>query len=115
LLTIAYSDDNVWDDPEVFRPERWFEQDDAPIFTYGMGYRMCAGSLLANRELYLIFMRLINSFKIEKETEFDAHPVSGNMDPTSLVAMPKKYYARFVPRDDTALRRALREFVVVEA
>ncbi|QGA16428.1 hypothetical protein EYB26_004095 [Talaromyces marneffei] len=114
LRIVAYLDDNVWEDPEVFRPERWFEQDDAPFFTYGMGYRMCAGSLLANRELYLIFMRLINSFKIEKEIEFDAHPVSGNMDPTSLVAMPKKYYARFVPRDEAALRGALKEFEVVE-
>ena len=43
-------DDEVWKDPEVFRVERWLEQPDAPLFTYGLGYRMCAGSLLANRE-----------------------------------------------------------------
>ncbi|KAF6805142.1 cytochrome p450 phenylacetate [Colletotrichum sojae] len=101
-------DSDVWTDPEVFRPERWLEQPDAPLFTYGVGYRMCAGSLLANRELYLVYMRLINSFKIEKHDNVDHHPVSGNADPTSLVAMPRPYKARFVPRDAEVLSAALR-------
>jgi 3-hydroxyphenylacetate 6-hydroxylase len=107
-------DPNVWEDPDVFRPERWFGQDDAPMFSYGLGYRMCAGSLLANRELYLTFIRLINSFKIEKFDDVDAHPVTGNSDPTSLVAMPKRYRARFVPRNETTLRNTLANFVAVE-
>ncbi|KAJ5741997.1 hypothetical protein N7533_011406 [Penicillium manginii] len=96
-------DPDVWTDPEEFRPERWFEQPDAPIFTYGMGYRMCAGSLLANRELYLVFMRTLNSFRIEPHDETDWHPVRGNSDPTSLVAIPQKYKVRFVPKDAKAL------------
>lgn len=100
-------DPEVWSDPEVFRPERWFEQPDAPMFTYGMGYRMCAGSLLANRELYLTFIRTLNSFRIEPHDKGDWHPVSGNSDPTSLVAIPKKYNVRFVPRNEAALRKAL--------
>lgn len=108
------TDDQVWEDPEVIRPERWLEQPDAPMFTYGLGYRMCAGSLLANRELYLIFMRLINSFKIEKFDDVDHNPVSGMSDPTSLVAMPRKYRARFVPRNEAALRKSLNEFVALE-
>jgi cytochrome P450 len=60
-----YTDSNVWRDPDAFRPERWLEQPDAPLFTYGLGYRMCAGSLLANRELYLTYMRMLNSFERE--------------------------------------------------
>ncbi|GKT45363.1 3-hydroxyphenylacetate 6-hydroxylase [Colletotrichum spaethianum] len=100
-------DAEVWSDPEVFRPERWLEQPDAPLFTYGIGYRMCAGSLLANRELYIVYMRLLNSFKIEKYDDVDHHPISGNADPTSLVAMPRPYRARFVPRNINALRDAL--------
>ncbi|KAJ0346840.1 hypothetical protein COL154_005621 [Colletotrichum chrysophilum] len=102
-------DSEVWADPEVFRPERWLEQPDAPLFTYGVGYRMCAGSLLANRELYLVYMRLLNSFKIEKYDDVDHHPISGNADPTSLVAMPRPYKARFIPRDLETLSEALRE------
>lgn len=77
------------------------------MFTYGMGYRMCAGSLLANRELYLIFMRLLGSFKIEKVENIDYHPISGNSDPTSLVAIPKPYKAKFVPHSIKALEQAL--------
>ncbi|KAJ5684815.1 uncharacterized protein N7477_001160 [Penicillium maclennaniae] len=100
-------DPDVWTDPDVFRPERWLEQPDAPLFTYGMGYRMCAGSLLANRELYLVFMRTLNSFRIEPYDDTDWHPVRGNSDPTSLVAIPQKYKVRFVPRNADALNQSL--------
>lgn len=107
-------DDEVWSDPDEFRPERWLEQPDAPMFTYGLGYRMCAGSLLANRELYLVFIRMINAFEIRKYDDVDPHPLTGNSDPTSLVAMPNRYKAKFVPRSVSALKRAIAEFEVVE-
>lgn len=108
-------DEAVWSDPEEFRPERWIEHPDAPMFTYGMGYRMCAGSLLANRELYLVFIRMLNSFEIQKHDDVDCHPVSGASDPTSLVSMPKRYKAKFVPRNPDALKRAMQDFKVVDA
>lgn len=84
------------------------------MFTYGLGYRMCAGSLLANRELYLVFIRLINSFEILKCDDVDHHPVSGNCDPTSLVAMPNRFLAKFKPRNEAALRQSIKDFVAVE-
>jgi len=107
-------DEAVWEDPNEFRPERWLENPDAPMFTYGLGYRMCAGSLLANRELYLVFIRMLNSFEIKKFDDVDCHPVRGASDPTSLVSMPKRYRARFVPRQMDALEKALEDFKVVE-
>ncbi|KAH6893386.1 cytochrome P450 [Thelonectria olida] len=100
-------DPAVWSDPMEFRPERWIEQPDAPLFTYGVGYRMCAGSLLANRELYLIYMRLLNSFRIDRYDKINPHPVEGNADPTSLVALPPRFRAKFVPRDPKSLKKAL--------
>ncbi|KAJ5714275.1 uncharacterized protein N7483_011456 [Penicillium malachiteum] len=100
-------DPEIWTDPESFRPERWLEQPDAPLFTYGMGYRMCAGSLLANRELYLVFMRTLNSFRIEPHDDTDWHPVRGCSDPSSLVAIPQRYQVRFVPKDPVALGKVL--------
>ena len=75
---------------------------------------MCAGSLLANRELYLTFIRMINAFEIQKYDDVDWNPVTGNSDPTSLVAMPHRYKAKFIPRDLAALDKALREFKVAE-
>lgn len=78
------------------------------MFTYGMGYRMCAGSLLANRELYLVFIRTLSSFRIEPTGErVEWHPVKGNSDPSSLVAIPKKYKVNFVPKNEAVLVRAL--------
>ena len=108
-----HTDDAVWSDPEEFRPERWLEQPDAPMFTYGIGYRMCAGSLLVNRELYLVFIRMLNAFEIQKSEDVDTHPVTGTSDPTSLVAVPNQYKARFVPRNLKALEKAIAEFKVV--
>ena len=98
-------DPDVWTDPEAFRPERWLEKPDAPLFTYGLGYRMCAGSLLANREMYL--MRMLNSFEILKVDDVETHPVAGVDDPTQLVAVPHRYKVKFVPRDARALKNAL--------
>ncbi|KAI8942313.1 hypothetical protein NX059_000392 [Plenodomus lindquistii] len=102
-------DPEVWADAEEFRPSRWLEQPDAPLFTYGLGYRMCAGSLLANRELYLVFLRLLNSFEIVQDSEVDVHPVRGSSDPTSLVTMCRPYKVLFKPRNEGALREALRK------
>jgi 3-hydroxyphenylacetate 6-hydroxylase len=83
------------------------------MFTYGLGYRMCAGSLLANRELYLVFIRMLNCFEIKKYDNVDWHPVKGNSDPASLVAMPNRYQAMFVPRNLQALKQSISEFQVV--
>jgi 3-hydroxyphenylacetate 6-hydroxylase len=102
-----YTDSNVWRDPDAFRPERWLEQPDAPLFTYGLGYRMCAGSLLANRELYLTYMRMLNSFEILQDSPVETHPVRGSSDPTSLVTMCRHYQVIFKPRNESALREAL--------
>jgi 3-hydroxyphenylacetate 6-hydroxylase len=106
--TNSLVDPEVWSDPEEFRPERWIEQLDAPLFTYGLGYRMCAGSLLANRELYLVFLRMLNSFEVVQDSEVDVHPVRGSSDPTSLVTMCQPYKVIFKPRNEKALREALR-------
>ena len=68
---------------------------------------MCAGSLLANRELYLTFMRMLNSFEILLITEVDTHPVRGSADPCSLVTMCRHYEVVFRPHNEAALRRSL--------
>lgn len=102
-------DPELWgEDAMEFRPERWLEQPDAPIFTYGVGYRMCAGSLLANREMYTIYLRLLSAFEIRWDGEkINTHPVEGVHDPTELVSVPHKYRVKLIPRNESALRQAL--------
>ena len=52
---------------------------------------MCAGSLLTNRELYIVFLRMLNCFELVRADDVDTRPVEGSADPTSLVTMPKRY------------------------
>ncbi|EXJ57878.1 3-hydroxyphenylacetate 6-hydroxylase [Cladophialophora psammophila CBS 110553] len=102
-------DPAVWDDPEVFRPERWREQPDAPLFTFGVGHRMCIGTQLAYRELYLLFLRLLNSYEIRPQGPIESHPIRGVANRNSLVMLPKSYKVRFIPRNENALQNALVE------
>ena len=100
-------DPAIWKDPFEFRPERWIEQPDTPLFTYGLGYRMCAGYALANRELYLLFMRIISSFEIVAATDVDVNPITGSANVSEGGRSPKAYRVCFKPRNDRMLREAL--------
>ncbi|KAF2100274.1 putative cytochrome P450 phenylacetate hydroxylase [Rhizodiscina lignyota] len=100
-------DPALWRDADVFRPERWIERPDAPLFTYGLGYRMCAGYPLANRELYLLFMRIISCFEIVKGSEVDVDPVSGTDLPGAPGRKPRKYEVFFRPRDKMRLEEVI--------
>lgn len=103
-------DPELFPNPDEFRVERWIENPTNPIFTYGQGARMCAGFLMANRELYLLFMRLLSAFKIEKYDDVDADPVTGVEDPSTLVSMPRPYRIRFVPRNEEKLKAAIASY-----
>lgn len=72
-------------------------------FGYGAGTRMCAGSHLANRELYAIFTRLVLAFHIHEASDPKARPILDTIEcnsvPTSMVTQPKPFKVRFIPRD----------------
>lgn len=73
---------------------------------------MCAGSLLAYRELYLTFIRMLSCFEILPVGTVDTDPLTGVSDLTNLVSTPKDFHVKFVPRNEPVLRAALE---VVEA
>ncbi|KAK2024160.1 cytochrome P450 [Colletotrichum zoysiae] len=100
-------DKELWHDAEAFRPERWLESPEAPMFTYGMGYRMCAGTMLANRELYITFVRMLAGFELSSTTKIDTDPITGAADLTNLIIAPARYKVTFTPRNETALRASL--------
>lgn len=103
------TDSDLWDDPDTFRPERWLEYPNNPLFTFGIGYRMCAGSLLAYRELYLTFLRMISAFEVRTDAYIETHPLRGVADLTTLVSMPKLHKVRFIPRSEDRLRKEICE------
>lgn len=79
------------------------------MFTFGLGYRMCAGHLLAAREVYHVFMRLFASFRIESCGGAVVDPAVGFKNPRDLIMAPSAYKVLFVPRDEGRLRAALEE------
>lgn len=108
ILTLG-TDPDLWDEPEIFRPERWLERPETPIFTFGTGSRMCVGMQLAYRELYVLFLRVLNSFKIEPDGFIENRPIEGVANPASLTTQPKAYKVLFVPHNASVLERALEQ------
>ena len=68
---------------------------------------MCAGSHLANRELYTAFIRLITAFHIDPPKAKGDEPILDalgcNSVPTSLTTDPKPFKVGFRVRDREAL------------
>ncbi|KAK7751669.1 hypothetical protein SLS62_006330 [Diatrype stigma] len=101
-------DPEIWTDPEEFRPERWIENPDATVFTFGLGYRMCTAHILATRELYVIFMRMLRTFRLEPASgALPCDPRTDMKNPRDLIMAPKPYRVFCVPRDGGRLRQAL--------
>jgi phenylacetate 2-hydroxylase len=96
-------DEERFEDAHAFRPERYLnETEDGPVenegtphFAYGAGSRMCAGSHLANRELYVAFLRLICAFEMVEGKDETLRPVMDTLEanavPTSLTLDPKAF------------------------
>lgn len=70
---------------------------------------MCAGHLLAMRELYLIFMRLLASFTLEPCGPANVDPATGMKNPKDLIKAPHSYKVYFVPRNEAKLKTLLAE------
>jgi phenylacetate 2-hydroxylase len=64
---------------------------------------MCAGSHLANRELYTAFIRIISAFYIDPPRDPKDLPILDGLEcnalPTSLTTEPKKFKVGFRVRD----------------
>lgn len=99
-------------DVDVFRPERFLDDPDLPHAAYGFGARMCAGFQLANRQLYVLVLRLIWAFRIETskdpaEKYEQFRPLEDVTEPFHLAAIPPDYKVRLIPRDEEVLRKML--------
>lgn len=109
-------DNSHFKDAQSFVVERYLENPEGsgtPHYAYGAGSRMCAGSHLANRELYTAFIRLISAFHIDPPKNPKDLPILDclgcNAVPTSLTTDPKPFKCGFRARDLPKLREWMRE------
>ncbi|KAK4113048.1 putative cytochrome P450 phenylacetate 2-hydroxylase [Canariomyces notabilis] len=109
-------DDSHFNNPYRFIPERYLDQGEGSgtaHYAYGAGSRMCAGSHLANRELYTAYIRLITAFTMHPARDPADAPILDaiecNAIPTALTTEPKPFKVGFKVRDLEKLERWIKE------
>lgn len=101
--------------PDKFIPERFLEDTEVgtPHYAYGAGSRMCAGSHLANRELYTWYIRLITAFEMFPSDNPEDTPsmdcIDCNGTPTSLTMDPKPFKVGIRPRSESRVKQLIAE------
>lgn len=94
-------DPEYWDEPEEFRPQRFFKENRASIHSvswlpFGNGPRSCIGMRLALMEVKFALVRMLQEFTFETCAETEIPPVLNN---TSLfISPPNGVKLQVVPR-----------------
>jgi len=57
-------DEEVYDNPQAFDPERWIKHPDLPLVAFGFGRRQCTGQHIAKNSLFINIARLLWAFDI---------------------------------------------------
>ena len=90
-----HHDTDEWDEPEVFKPERFLDSEGkfsaAGVRSYlpfSAGRRGCLGESLAKTELFVVASRLLHQFKVENPPEKPLPDLSGDV---GVVLMPGTY------------------------
>ncbi|XP_070566052.1 cholesterol side-chain cleavage enzyme, mitochondrial-like [Ptychodera flava] len=94
---IICRDPKIFEDPLKFKPERWLRtgKSDINVFAslpFGFGPRMCLGRRLAELELHLLLIRIIQTFRLESLN--DVEPVF-----TTLVTPNEPLRLKFTQRE----------------
>jgi phenylacetate 2-hydroxylase len=105
-------------DAGKFNPDRWMEDDHTEKklpglahHSFGAGARACSGQYIAQRLLYSALIRIISTYKIvasEKEPP-NTDYVDYNQFKTALVAIPRDFQVKLIPRDEAKLDSVLAE------
>ena len=118
LLTYTLDVDHFGPDAGNFDPERWLSSIDPPTekessglphLSFGSGSRACSGQFIASRLLYSALVRILASYKIvaSEENPPNTDYVEYNQFKTALVAIPRDFKVRLVPRDNAVTAECL--------
>lgn len=89
-------------------PERWLDPTCPQHFTFSLGARSCAGTMLAKRMSYVFYARLLSTFEVRLK-EGSKFRLDALEDSTwyALLSNPQGLQVELVPRNEGALRRAM--------
>ncbi|KAK4993416.1 hypothetical protein LTR50_000346 [Elasticomyces elasticus] len=107
-------------DAATFNPERWLSQLNPPVeksstgvqhFSFGAGSRACSGQIIASRLLYTALFRLLCSYKIvaSEKNAPNTDYVDYNQFKSALVAIPRDFGIKLIPRDLATTEDCLEE------
>ncbi|KAI4861821.1 phenylacetate 2-hydroxylase [Hypoxylon rubiginosum] len=110
--------DHFGPDAGKFDPERWLKSLDPPAekhvasldhLSFGAGSRACSGQFIASRLLNAALVRILASYKIVASGEAPPNTdyVEYNQFKSALVAIPKYFKVRLIPRDSTVTEECL--------
>ncbi|KAM3419599.1 hypothetical protein BST61_g2938 [Cercospora zeina] len=117
--------DHFGPDAGIFNPGRWLEPIteqnhmgpfvETPLvsqahLSFGAGARACSGQLIAQRLLYAALIRILSSYQIvaSKTQPPNTDYVDYNQCETALVAIPREFKVRLIPRDKPVMEDLLR-------
>ena len=94
-------DENVFEEPTAFRPERHLGNPDPPIAAFGFGRRRCPGERLARSTLYIVISRMLWGYNIT---------AAEGADQPTAESVPASVKAEFKPRSAQHQKVIEREF-----
>ncbi|KAH8886244.1 putative cytochrome P450 phenylacetate 2-hydroxylase [Thozetella sp. PMI_491] len=106
-------DPTHFESPHEFCPERFLDIPDGSgtqHFAFGAGSRMCTGSHLAYREMYITFVRILLAFEVVPAVDISLRPIltgplECNANPSGLSIEPKPFKVGFRIRESACLDR----------
>ena len=114
--------DHFGADAAVFNPERWLSVSEKGVpeevpsqgiqhFSFGAGSRACSGQFIASRLLYTALIRLISCYKIVASEDLPPNTdyVDYNQFKSALVAIPRDFKVKLVPREGVDISKVLGE------
>lgn len=111
--------DHFGPDAGTFNPDRYMNEDGVtekeikglPHQSFGGGPRSCSGQYIAQRLIYACLVRILSVFKVvasEVEPPNTSY-VDYNQFKTALVAIPRDFKVKLVPRDPELLKEILKD------
>jgi cytochrome P450 len=81
-------DKNVFEDPDTFKPERWFENQElerGEYFPFLFGKRQCIGKEFALMEMRIVLTKIAQRFHVELGEPFESHTYTISYRPSSAI------------------------------